>query len=306
MQRYLLLPESCWEIAKGRFSAVFRGFMSCDFDDETPTNHPHAHSAYELCLVTQGGGIFDHAGETFPLQQGDLFIARPDTEHEIRKSPSATLSLIFFMFAIKDNRTRPHGRQLETSLLEAFTEHHRLHAPGQHDLFRHLEFINASCRDGAQPSDHWIESAMRSYYLRCLEIMTIQPEQASNSPLTHAHEPSTLDRAIQYIGDHAESRFDSSMLARHCHTSARNLQIIFKKHYGISPLRFHNQKRAMIAANYLLMGCRVTEVCDRMGIDDPAQFSRFFKQHYGVSPKQYQQQQHATMNFSARYPPQTR
>ncbi|MEG0693094.1 MAG: cupin domain-containing protein [Oscillospiraceae bacterium] len=76
----------------------------CTFDKIIPSNARHYHHCYELCIVTDGYGIFIYDGKKISVKKGDIFITDPDVLHEITISPdrlnSSENELNLFHFSI--------------------------------------------------------------------------------------------------------------------------------------------------------------------------------------------------------------
>jgi AraC-like DNA-binding protein len=64
----------------------------------------------------------------------------------------------------------------------------------------------------------------------------------------------------------------------------------FLRIYGIPPAKWITEKKLNYAQNLLInTDMSVSSVCDEVGFENVAHFSRLFKQHFGVSPSQSKQ-----------------
>jgi len=295
------IPAMRFEEDYGRHQALLWSGCFCAFDAANPTNHPHWHQIHEVCVVTFGTGSFVHGGVVFPLAAGDVFVADPEVVHEINSFETGDLELYFFQTQVA-SKPLPVGANPKDATLERFLLRHAIHAANCWHLVHFVDFMeaHAGARRGDSP---WLAQAWEAFAFDCLEALSPGGGVALPRP-KRVEAPSALDAAIFHIQRNLHRKLSLGELAAQCKTCARSLQLLFKRHLGVSPLEFANEKRAVLAARLLLQNRRVAEVAAAVGMDDPSQFSRFFKKRFGVSPKDYQLR-HAPsgMRFAARHLP---
>ena len=278
------IPSMRLEEDYGRHQALLWTGCFCRFDATNPTNHPHWHQVHEVCVVTAGTGSFVHAGVTFPLAAGDIFTTSPGVIHEINSFETGDLELNFFLMQTA-SKPLPLGPGPKDAALERFLRGHAVHAANCWHLVHFIGFMeaHAGARRGESP---WLVQVWEAFVFDCLEALA--PGKGQPAQPKHAEAPNTLDTAIFHIQRNLHRKVTLAELAAQCKTCGRNLQLLFRRHLGVSPLEFANEKRAVLAAGLLLQNRRVSEVAAAVGMDDSAQFSRFFKKHFGEPPKGYQ------------------
>lgn len=70
--------------------------------------------------------------------------------------------------------------------------------------------------------------------------------------------------------------------------SVRQLERAFKKEYGITPYKYFQNQKLVLAKQYLKnTNLSIKEISGRLGFCDPYYFSNCFKAQQGVSPKYY-------------------
>lgn len=67
----------------------------------------------------------------------------------------------------------------------------------------------------------------------------------------------------------------------------KNLQVSFKKHFGITPKQYKNHYLIEKAKTMLTLGETVISVADQLGFNHERSFYRLFKRSTGMSPKEY-------------------
>lgn len=225
----------------------------CSFREQ-PTNARHRHDYYEICLVTAGSGRYDYGNRSFDLAVGDVFSASPGVFHEISSFETRDLELYF------------------VSLTARFTDPLEVHATGAECLLAFPGLIQASLR----PVD-----LIKTFTLEMIDRLA--PPRAEQDAM-----PSDMQLAMQFIASHLSSSITVSELADALRVSERTLLRRFRLVFGKSVQEVINQRRMIHASHQLLMGFGVGEVAERMGIEDPAQFTRMFRRVFGIPPKQFQ------------------
>ncbi len=101
------------------------------------------------------------------------------------------------------------------------------------------------------------------------------------------YEIKKIEKTINYLNE--SYRLDSSVeeLAKISSTSVSNLEKLFKKCFGMSPLSYRNTIRVEHAKMFLAGGYSVSETANRVGFSDVFYFSRVFKKICGISPSRY-------------------
>jgi AraC-like DNA-binding protein len=99
---------------------------------------------------------------------------------------------------------------------------------------------------------------------------------------------SPLERAVEHLRSTAPQRTSVSALASMVGLSASQLSALFRRHLGVSPLRFQTRLR-MAKARELLDGTTlpISTIAREVGYDDAMYFSRQFTQAHGTPPTAY-------------------
>ena len=95
----------------------------------------------------------------------------------------------------------------------------------------------------------------------------------------------------QYISAHYRDKITVRTLAELLHLSESAFYLLFKKHFGVSPMTYVNNYRLSMAS--LLLhdpDISIREAAERAGFSDPFYFSKIFKKKFSVSPSRYRAQ----------------
>lgn len=102
--------------------------------------------------------------------------------------------------------------------------------------------------------------------------------------------PSPFDpvAVARHIHDHLPDRLTLDSLAAVAGLSPAHFARLFRRHFGVSPIRYLNQKRIDVACAMLdESDMKLWQIAHRVGFDDPYYFSRLFRLHTGVPPSAY-------------------
>lgn len=109
--------------------------------------------------------------------------------------------------------------------------------------------------------------------------------------------PSPLDAVAvaRYIHDHLAQTLTLDELADAVHLSPAHFARLFRAHFGVSPMRYVNQKRIDVACALLAeTNMKLWQIAQQAGFADPFYFSRLFHRTTGVPPSTYRARQRGT------------
>ncbi len=98
---------------------------------------------------------------------------------------------------------------------------------------------------------------------------------------------SAVKAATDYIAENYTRSVSLGDLARAAHVDKCYLVTLFKKHTGVSPVRYLIRYRVSVACKLLGDDLSVTEIGARCGFSDPTNFFVRFKQVTGLTPSAY-------------------
>lgn len=256
----------------------------CNFDLNQISNQPHFHNCYELCLVTSGEGTLIYKDIIYKLSQGDIFIIDVNMVHEIQVSKLQNLQVIFLFlnFTSKDNSV---PKTSDDTMIYSFLRSHKTIAYGQKHMLAYLMFIE-NYYTAKTTSGFGIYQSLKSLVLESLEFLS---ENISNPYSSKIVLHSSLELALDYIDRHLSEKIMISDIAKHCCSSERNLQHLFKKHLNRSIIDYINEQKITLASHYLMRQFSVYDTSLQIGINNISQFTRLFKKYKFITPKKFQQ-----------------
>ncbi|QJD82080.1 helix-turn-helix domain-containing protein [Cohnella herbarum] len=122
-----------------------------------------------------------------------------------------------------------------------------------------------------------------------LELLAAYLEQVPVQVLQHRNEEiKRLNVIHDYVDKHLQSSVSVDDLASLLHLHPNYFIAYFKKHFGISPLKYVNRKRIEKAKTLLMTSAHnVKEIADLTGFADTNHFTKFFRKETGFSPTEF-------------------
>ncbi len=104
------------------------------------------------------------------------------------------------------------------------------------------------------------------------------------------NEKALLDNILAYIEKNYDQRITLQSVAIHFYVSKSTISHTFSKVLGISFYSYVTQRRLQAAEQLILQGIPLSEINEKVGFADYANFHRAFRQKYGISPRQFRKQ----------------
>lgn len=100
--------------------------------------------------------------------------------------------------------------------------------------------------------------------------------------------PERLLRAVSYMNDNLTAHLSLDAVARHACLSKYHFSRLFKRHVGVSPMRYSLYRRIMRACEILSSPSQtITLTAFKSGFNDVSEFIRQFRSITGVTPGAY-------------------
>lgn len=226
----------------------------------------HSRSYDTISLRISGQGDFKTEKGDFSVGRGDLLYMPRNADYQ-QKSENETIIAVHFI-----NYSFKSSNDIVASSVEDIEYVEKLMLE-MYDVWKNL---NVGYR-------HKCTSLLYEllYFMRCREHTRIIGSTTAEGKIRPA---------LDHIHSHYRSNTpDIESLAEMCALSEPYFRKIFKKTYGVSPIRYIIDLKLDFASHLLRSDLyTVGEAAYRSGFTDTKYFSRLFKQKYGVSPREYQ------------------
>ncbi|CUR62375.1 putative Predicted protein [metagenome] len=114
----------------------------------------------------------------------------------------------------------------------------------------------------------------------------VDPSAAPSGVDSSDATPSTVRRALRFIGEHAEEDVNVALLARACGVTPRALQYAFRRQLGCTPMAYLRRVRLDLVRQALRDGSapNVGDVAARYGFFNPGRFAAGYRQAFHENP----------------------
>ena len=247
---------------------------------------PAVRSFYLVHYILDGQGEFFVNGNCYKLSKGQGFLIEPDYQTVYMSDSINPWTYVWTGFSGKK------AKEILNSIgicqdFPIFSCEEDLH-PEKYvmDMLRH---------NSASSDDQYRQIAMLYLFFSCLaKANTDKDHRAPNENLYVAH-------AIRYIQNHYSESLQIEELARYVGLNRSYLSTLFKKHTGLSPIKYLQTFRLTKAAHLLSMTqLSIASIAFSCGYQEPEAFCKAFRQLSGISPSKYRVQEQAKTDANRR------
>lgn len=245
----------------------------------------HLHDFYELFYFLKGDVTYHIEGQAYELEENTLLIINNTELHKPifnRDVPYERIIIHFFPWVL--SKYDPYN----FNLLECFENrkeaNHNEISDNDKKIYNYFKKIIEYAHQKSEESEIMIETLFIQLLILINKRFTKKKENESESIKYNER----MLEIIKYINDHIKEPLSLDSLSDNFHLNKSYLSHIFKKHAGVSIIRYIRYKKIMSAKRLLLDDNSCSEVCSKLNFGDYSTFFRSFRKEVGVSPKDYQ------------------
>ena len=266
--------------AESRGSLFLEGIESCyakrlviEEDKDRISVKAHHHTGYEVHFVTDGAQSYAIGDKTVRVGAGEFLLIPPDVRH------TATLA---------DGGTKKYSLSFKmSSELTGFCEK-ALAVAHKDTPIKILELFSEIVNENL----HNKPISRKIVENKLLEIIVILFRECGCAEIVSSSsdmgEDIRLSLAKQYISDNFSGPPTVSEVAGYIAISPKQLERLFFKYEGVSPLAYINTIRASKLEEMVANGeLSFKEISSAMGFSSENYFNAFFKKHVGITPGAY-------------------
>ena len=239
---------------------------------------PNRRENFVLHIITEGKGVLETAGKSYPLKENQGFILFPDTEAYYRADSIAPWTYIWVGFdGVKAYDTMASAGFSAQSPVQSF--------PGAL-----VEGLEEKINKMLQASNLSLSNELRrnSLLMELMADLVENNELKSGIPDREYPQNIYVKHAMDYITHHLGERIRIKELADYIGVNRSYLTTSFKAVLGISPQEFLVGLRMDRASSLLRNTAEpIGIIAEQVGYDDPMAFSRIFKKYTGMPPKHF-------------------
>lgn len=232
---------------------------------------PRIHEAWELFFFLKGEVSYRVEGKQYVLKSGDLVLSRPSTFHH----PEPTAEAIYEAYCLLiDDSMIPDG--IRRSIPEGVDVFSFGCGRRMTDLFEKTELY----------SDVFSGEELLNL-VKCIVTEIIYNLAIKDSfAVRRATENPLIERALGYIDENLTQIHGIDEICERLYITKSHLHHLFIKNLGVTPKRYINSKRLLMAQGLMRAGVSATEAAQMVGFEDYATFFRNYKKHFCYSPSE--------------------
>lgn len=230
----------------------------------------HSHPFLELIYFIEGKASVATGGDTLDVALYDLLVYPPGVTHRETLDSGSRQEIVCLWLDLGHQATLPFSFKLS-------------------DDGGELGWLCQSAhKNHIRRGEHFLE--LEEHLLRSI-LLFIEQKLA----LSARSKSAALDRCRAYIDEHCAEDFTVETLAQVAFVTPSYLSRLFKKHLGITPMRYRNAARMEKAKHLLLIkSASVEEIADALGFEDAKYFGQLFKSHTSLNPSQFRRKYRAS------------
>ena len=208
---------------------------------------PHFHTFLELLYVYDGKGNFIIDKDSYALEKGDFVIINPYTVHT--ETSTAENPMKYYIFGIDNIRIDLQQNQSASDSDEAEEKV----SPVFHDTEykdKTIRYLSKVAEEFEQKKSYYFEIAY--HRLCCLFVPFLRANNLKLAPNTESKNTTKEILFVkQYIDNHYAFNITIDELAQKAFINKYHLVHFFTQAYGVSPIRYLNQRRIQEAKTLL-------------------------------------------------------
>ena len=240
---------------------------------------PAVRNFYLIHYIIDGKGEFCVNNNCYALQKGQGFLIEPDYQTVYMADAKEPWTYVWVGFSGKKSTEilNSIGICQDFPIFTCCEDQH----PEKYvmDMLRH---------NHASSADSYRQMAMLYLFFSCLtQANKDQTVRSSNDNVYVMH-------AIRYIQNHYSEPLRVEDLADYVGLNRSYLCTLFKKHTGLSPIKYLQTFRLTKAAHLLSMTqLSIASIAFSCGYQEPESFHKIFRQTTGLSPSEYRKREQA-------------
>ena len=255
----------------------------------SPLTPYHRHNAYEVFLFLGGSRRMCIEDACYVCRPGDMFIIGPNQLHAGFCDEECVYERLILNVKQEFLEALSRDGVDFTACFEEAAVPVRHISLSQEECRKIKALYEAIEETGKQPE--FGQSLLRETYIIQLFILLNRWfGREENRRESENVMPRIVSEMMTYIKENAAEDISLSRLSKEFYFDSRYLSKLFKEYTGLTLRTYLMDCKMALAKQLLREGWSVSEVCQRSGFNDYANFLRSFKNYVGVSPGKYARQ----------------
>jgi AraC-like DNA-binding protein len=247
-------------------------------------NYLHSHSFYEVCFAFEGEGVFRINGADHKIKRGNVFIAKPQEQHEIISGTRRPMGICFWSFSFVPAGRRTPATAPIDDLIDAFAVSKQPVSASSPAIERTCQLLAMEVAQRQPGYPIVIEGLVAKLLLDTARAVapTIAAENAEDLARSTDR---IVQTAARYLRDNLSRPVGVRDVAAQVHLSERHLSRLFLKSHGKTILDYLTALRIDLAKKMLLNPDRpIKQIAAAVGYPDVHYFTTLFGRQTGQTP----------------------
>ncbi len=265
--------------------SYYRGVMP----DYYPEITRHWHQEFELFLLLEGECCFLCGSRSFMAGTGDIILVQPNEIHAVCPCQDKRAVFDILVFHPRILTGGVEDRMYIDFFAALISCQKRIHAPitalhpGYPELRASAENVFRSAREDSAYHDVLIRSELLRMFVRLLDSGAIE-----ESPSVSPEENTVLAPVLDYIRRHFADEITIRQLAQITHFSESYFMNYFRRHMGMSAMKYVDQIRMEHVCQRLRSTKdSILQIATQCGFGNITNFNRHFLKGVGMTPSAY-------------------
>ena len=235
-------------------------------------------SQYILIYCTRGSGWYQlGGGQKYLVGSDQLFVLPADKPHAYGADPRDPWTIYWVHFK----------GDMAATFAEGFSRPFSIPCGDDSRISTRLEIfeeIYRTLKNGYSSDNLNYSAAALYYFLGTIKYLGKYRESHEAQKSEHG----IVETAVHFMRENLGKKLTLADIAQHVNYSPSHFSAVFSKRTGYAPVNYFNQLKIQQACTYLdFTDMKISQICPKLGIDDPYYFSRLFTKHMGMSPSDY-------------------
>lgn len=255
----------------------------------------HRHEFLEIVFMLEGACTHHYLDTSTVLVSGDVFIVVPHEEHSYAINSETVIANLLFYPGILGNEwseLKEISGIYNFMMLEPFfrpesNKNQVLHFSPEE--FMHVIFLLKSIQTEQENRQKGFKFVQKAYLISMLSLIGRTWEKELHAQAaSYKRKKFLLSDALDYISNNIKEDLTINDIAARVFLSPDYFRKVFKAVTGVPPIEYINKLR-MAKAEAMLRDTMLTvsEIAERVGINDISYFSKLFHAAVGCTPTDY-------------------
>ena len=236
----------------------------------------HTHTNYEIIFIKKGDITYTVEGKSYHLKKGSLLFIRPGERHRFYFKDTSVYER-YDIFFYKETLFCGLCDKIPMSINVLTTEGQ----PFINELFKKIDYY----------SKHFEGEDLRNLLLHLTEevlyniVILSGGLHGKNMEKLYSANP-TVIKAVEYVEKNIDKPFTLENLCKELFITKSHLHRLFSEHLEITPKKYINTKRLILAQKKIRQGEKPTQIYPKCGFSEYSTFWREYKNYFGYSPSE--------------------